>query len=388
MRCINEASARRNPESRLVAPRNYQCRCGCPVFFRNSRCLSCDTPLGYEPNLGKLYPLEPAGQADLWHLAGAAECRGKIYRRCLNLTSASACNWLVPAWDGTNVQTLCQSCRLDRTIPDLSIPANQEAYHRISMAKRRLLSFLIVRDLPVASRVSEDPERGLAFDFLRSPAGGPRVMTGHNDGIITLNIEEAEDSTRERIRSEMGEAYRTLLGHLRHEAGHYYWDRLVASTSWMEEFRALFGDERTDYAAALQTYYERGAARDWQQRFVTPYASAHPWEDWAETWAHYLHMMDTLECALSFGLNPDSSIEMRFKPYTPDVLFRPQDPGGAQFLHFLDSWTRLTAVLNELSRSMGLHDFYPFTLSDGAVAKLQFVHLVVSDVSASATKAA
>src|SRR6202011_5238904 len=35
---------------------------------------------------------------------------------------------------------------------------------------------------------------------------------------------------------------------------------------------------------------------------VTPYASAHPWEDFAETWAHYFHMVDTLETATAFGL--------------------------------------------------------------------------------------
>jgi hypothetical protein len=277
---------------------------------------------------------------------------------------------------------------LDRTIPDLSIAANSEAYHRISNAKRRLVSFLIALGLPVASRLSEDPERGLAFDFLRSPAGGPRVMTGHDNGIITLNVDEAEDSTRERIRDEMGEAYRTLLGHLRHEVGHYYWGRLIERTAWIQEFRRRFGDEREDYAEALHNYYQNGPAPDWPQRFVTAYASAHPWEDWAETWAHYLHMMDSLECAVSFGLDPDSSIEVQVPPFTADALDRPQDPGGARFLHFLNSWVRLAAVLNELSRAMGLNDFYPFALSRGAVAKLHFVHLVVSDVSASVTKAA
>ncbi len=305
------------------------------------------------------------------------------------MDSASGCNWLVPAGGGgKTLQTLCQSCRLDRTIPDLSFALNAKAYHRVSDAKRRLISLLIALELPVASRISEDPQRGLAFDFLRSPVEGPRIMTGHADGIITLNIEEAEDSTRERIRSEMGEEYRTLLGHLRHETGHYYWDRLIASTSRVEDFRALFGDERRDYAAALQTYYQQGPLPDWQQNHVSAYASAHPWEDWAETWAHYLHMMDTLECALSFGLNPDSSIELKIKPFASEALFRPQDPGAGRFLHLLDSWSRLTAVLNELSRAMGLNAFYPFALSNTAAAKLHFVHLIVTDVSSSVTKAA
>jgi hypothetical protein len=362
----------------MLAPRSYQCRCGKPIFFRNSRCLACGSALGFEPNLGRLYALLPAGEPDLWKLADA-EAHANRYRRCANLTSVSGCNWLVP---GTNRQTLCQSCRLDRTIPDLSIPADAEAYRSISNAKRRVVSFLIALGLPVASRISEDPERGLAFDFLRSPAEGPRVMTGHDHGLITLNIEEAEDSTRERIRGEMGEPYRTLLGHLRHETGHYYWERLIENADWIEDYRRVFGDERQDYAAAIQAHYQSGPTPGWQQSFISAYASTHPWEDWAETWAHYLHVMDTLETALGFGLDPESSIEMEVKPFTSDALFRPEDPGGEQFLRFLNSWTRLTAVLNELSRAMGLHDFYPFALPRRVVAKLHFVHLVVTEAAA------
>jgi hypothetical protein len=331
--------------------------------------------------------LEPAGPADLWRLADDNEARGTLYRRCANLFSAAGCNWTVEAAEGdANPPLLCQCCRLDRTIPDLSIAANQEAYHRISIAKRRLVSSLITLGLPVASRISEDPAHGLAFDFLRSSPGGPRVLTGYEDGIVTLNIEEAEDSTREQIRREMGEAYRTLLGHLRHETGHYYWDRLIARTDWLDDFRRLFGDERADYGAALKTHYQQGPRPDWNERCVTAYAGVHPWEDWAETWAHYLHIVDTLDCALSFGLDPESSIEMEVKPFTSDALCRPQDPEGPRFLHFINSWTRLTAALNELSRAMGYNDFYPFVLSRHAVAKLHFVHLVVSDAGAHASE--
>ena len=368
------------PQKMRLTPRSYQCRCSKPIFFRNSRCLACGAALGFEPNLGRLYALRPAGEPNLWKLTDAGDASGNRYRRCANLTSVSGCNWLVSADDtGANRQTLCQSCRLDRTIPDLSIPADAEAYRSISNAKRRVVSFLIALGLPVASRISEDPERGLAFDFLRSPDDGPRVMTGHDHGLITLNIEEAEDSTRERIRGEMGEPYRTLLGHLRHETGHYYWDRLIENSAWIEDYRRVFGDDRQDYAAAIQAHYQSGPAPGWQQNFISAYASTHPWEDWAETWAHYLHVMDTLETALGFGLDPESSIEMEVKPFTSDALFRPKDPSGERFLRFLNSWTRLTAVLNELSRAMGLHDFYPFALPRGVVAKLHFVHLVVTE---------
>jgi hypothetical protein len=375
----------RASKTTAVAPAGFHCKCGEPVFFRNSRCVSCNSPLGYEPNLRKIVTLEPGATEDLWRLGEDAENSGQLYRRCDNLFSAAACNWIVPVSDnGAIQQTLCQCCRLDRTIPDLSNAADQEAYHRISIAKRRLVACLITLGLPVASRISEDVEHGVAFDFLRSPSVGPRILTGYENGIITLNIEEAEDSRREQIRLEMGEAYRTLLGHLRHETGHYYWDRLIAGTAWIDDFRDLFGDEREDYAAALQTRYQQGPPLGWEARCVSAYAGVHPWEDWAETWAHYLHMMDTIDCALGLGLDPDSSIEMEVKPFTADALFRPEDPEGPRFLHFINSWTRLTAALNELSRAMGFNDFYPFVWSPRVVAKLHFVHLVVCDIGAAA----
>lgn len=264
-------------------------------------------------------------------------------------------------------------------IPDLSDPDNFAPYQRIAIAKRRLVALLMSLGLPVCSRVSEDTERGLAFDFLRSPAAGPAIMTGHEDGIVTLNIEEAEDSIRERIRAQMGEPYRTLLGHLRHETGHYYWDRLVQNTAWHDEFRNVFGDERQDYNGALSAYYQNGPAVNWQHAYVSAYASAHPWEDWAETWAHLLHMEDTYRTAVSFGMDPESSLYLQVEPFETDTIVAPNPTEGTMFLRFINAWTRLTAVMNELSRAMGQSDFYPFVLSRGAVAKLHFVHRVIEE---------
>jgi hypothetical protein len=229
--------------------------------------------------------------------------------------------------------------------------------------------------------VSEDTEHGVMFDFLRAAPGAPRVVTGHAHGLVTLDVEEADDATRERLRTSLREPYRTLLGHLRHEIGHYYWDRLVAGSGWLAPFRARFGDERQDYKKALERHYREGPAADWPLRCVTAYASAHPWEDWAETWAHHLHMVDTLDTALSFGLE-GGDVEIEIEPYGNDALDAPGDPGAPRFLGLVNGWLQITALMNELSRSMGQPDLYPFVLSHHAVAKLHFVHRVVNATAA------
>jgi hypothetical protein len=198
-----------------------------------------------------------------------------------------------------------RACQLNRTIPHLETPGNLLRWQRLEAAKHRLVYGLLRFGLPLTSR-AEDPQAGLAFDFLAD--SGPafrenaQAMTGHSQGLITINIAEADDAERERHRQDMAEPYRTLLGHFRHEIGHYYWERLVRGGTWLEPFRALFGDERQDYGAGLERHYAAGPRPDWSQRFVSAYAGMHPWEDWAETWAHYLHIVDTLETANAFGL--------------------------------------------------------------------------------------
>ena len=372
-----------------LAGRAYRCRCGCPVFFRNSTCLACGTPLGYDPGLARLLPLMAGARPATWvawQADGSAfeqtDAPRKTYLRCTNLRTPAACNWLVP--EAQPQLRLCQACRLNRTIPDLNDaehPDNGQLWGRIELAKRRLVSALLVLGLPVASRVSEDRERGLMFDFLRSPDTGPHILTGHDSGLITLNLDEADDAVRETLRKAMHEPYRTLLGHFRHEVGHYYWDRLVCGTSWIEGFRTLFGDETQDYAASLQTNYARGPRRDWAVHYVSAYASVHPWEDWAECWAHYLHMSDTVDTALSFGLSTDIA-QLEFSPFTLDSLYQPDHPDAERFLAFLNHWTQLTMLLNEMSRAMGQPDFYPFVLPHEVVPKLHFIHLVVSSTGA------
>jgi hypothetical protein len=233
--------------------------------------------------------------------------------------------------------------------------------------------------LPVASQLDEDPEHGLVFDFVRSEPGGEPVVTGHHGGVITMDVAEADDALRERQRQAMDEPYRTLLGHFRHEIGHYHWDRLVDGTDWLEPFRALFGEEREPYGDALDAYYRDGPPDGWRDGFISAYATAHPWEDWAESWAHYLHMSDAVETAARIGLAASAAGAIVTRPFGRWALWRSDRPGAARFLRLLNDWVGLTAVMNEMSRSMGQPDFYPFVLSAPVVAKLHFIHCLIGE---------
>jgi hypothetical protein len=339
--------------------------CGQLVFFENTQCLQCGHRLAYLPGIGQMGSLESLANG-LWH-SPAADAAGTEYRLCANYTAHDVCNWAVDASDGN---PLCLSCRLTRVIPDLAA-GHREAWYRLEVAKRRLLYSLLKLRLPVTDRQT-DPSRGLAFELVADASGPqPPVVTRHCEGVITINVAEADDAERERRRIALNEPYRTLLGHFRHEVGHYYWDRLVKDSERLEAFRALFGDERQDYAAALQAYYEKGPRQDWQARFVSAYATMHPWEDWAETWAHYLHVTDTVETAAACG------IALRPRRAGEPVLEQlPTDTASpdAPIDRLIESWFPLTYLLNNLNRALGLPDGYPFVLSAPAIEKMRFVH--------------
>ena len=369
--------------------KRYNCQCGNPIFFRNSSCLACATQLGYDSQLGLLIPLKEALIEGTWDRYEApnqsspetAEPQqfqaSKHYRRCANLPTTAACNWLIAAFEPPNT-TLCLACSLNRTIPDLNDlanPQNSVFWGRVELAKRRMLAGVLGLGLQVVSK-QQDPQTGLAFDLVSDQPGTSAVLTGHDSGLITLNLQEADDAARESIRSAMHEPYRTLLGHFRHEIGHYFWEALIKNSTWLDGFRQLFGDESQDYAASLQKNYTFGPPENWQLNYISSYASTHPWEDWAETWAHYLHMRDTLDTAASFGLTVDAS-SLEFTPFATDALRFPNEATSASFLTFLNEWTGLTVLLNEMSRTMGQPDFYPFALPMPAVAKLHFVHVVI-----------
>jgi len=343
----------------------FECQnCGHPLYFENTRCESCGLRLGYLPARETISALQPDDKdQDLWRALASPNER---YRFCAN-AQYDVCNWLIRA--GTSEQ-YCAACRHNRTIPDLSVEGNRERWYRMEVAKHRLFYTLLKLRLPLATK-AEDPD-GLAFDFLAAPAGpaGPPVMTGHDNGLITLNLAEADDAERERQRHNMGEPYRTLLGHFRHEIAHYYWSRLVATSDRLGEFRDLFGDERRDYAGALQEHYANGPAQDWPSHFVTAYASAHPWEDFAETWAHYFHMVDTLETAGAFGL----SLRPKLRKGADIAAKFDFDPYRAEMERIIEAWLPLTFAVNSINRSMGLSDLYPFVLAPTVIAKLTFVH--------------
>ena len=339
------------------------------VFFENTHCLRCGHLLAFLPDLMEIGSLDPAGDGT-WQSPHPA-AGGRTYRLCTNYSGAQVCNWAV---DARRDDALCEACQLTITIPDLTVEGHQGAWYKLEAAKRRLVYTLLNLRLPIESR-SRDP-RGLAFEFLADPVDGQApIVTGHSSGVITIALAEADDAERERRRNMLGEPYRTLLGHLRHESGHYYWTRLIEGTDRVAVFRAQFGDERDDYAAALNRHYANGPAPDWQTRFVSAYASAHPWEDWAETWAHYLHITDTLETAAACGVS--------IRPRRRDEPAMPNVPATAgtldtPFDRLMASWYPLTYLLNSLNRGLGIADAYPFVLPAAAVEKLRFVHDTVA----------
>jgi hypothetical protein len=348
--------------------KSFHCNhCEQVVFFESVGCVNCGRLLAYLPDRQSMGALD-AGENGAW-LYRSKDGAQSSYRLCTNYSQHNVCNWAVPARDDDEA---CLSCRLTQPTPELADEAHRLAWFKLETAKRRLVYTLQHLHLPLLSKKT-DAEHGLAFEF-RAEAPDRPVLTGHANGLITINIAEADDAIREQRRANLHEAYRTLLGHFRHESGHYYWDRLVFNSQHLDAFRALFGDERQDYSAALQRHYDQGAPANWQSNFISAYASSHPWEDWAENWAHYLHMIDVTETAVSCGLT--------LRPRHPnDPLLEP-DPKllkRRRFEAVMDAWFSVTYVLNNLNRSLGQQDAYPFVLSDATIEKLRFVHQVIED---------
>jgi hypothetical protein len=330
--------------------RHLSCpNCGEPVFFENDVCLSCQTPIGFDPDhfsmVAVAYDDDPSG-----------------LRHCAN-AQRDGCNWVVPP----GVTGLCRSCTLTRTRPPAGDDAAHAGFVEAEAAKRRLVAQLIDLGLPIVP--FSDDEEGLGFDLLSSRFD--QVMIGHEDGLITLDLAEADDSHRERVRADLGEAYRTLLGHFRHEVGHYYWMVLVRDGGHLEEFREKFGDERVDYGQAVSAHYGSDGPTGWEETHVSAYATMHPWEDWAETFAHLLHIRDTIQTAIESGVSVTDARDGEQVP-APGVEEGPFD----ELVH---QWIALSGALNMLNRSMGEPDLYPFVLAPTLIDKLAYVDRLVRD---------
>ncbi|MBU3749218.1 MAG: hypothetical protein FGM52_01990 [Mycobacterium sp.] len=325
--------------------RDFGCpTCGQHLAFENSICLSCGSAVGFSPPDMAFRVVGPAG--------------AEGYQLCANLHLAQ-CNWLVPAFPAGQ---LCASCALTRTRPADIDHAGMAAFAEAERAKRRLIADLYELRLPVVGR-RDDPHHGLAFDLLSSAEA--QVVTCHDNGVITVDLAEGDDIHRERRRLDLDEPYRTLLGHFRHEIGHYYFHRLVAGAPGrLDRFRCLFGDPDQDYQAAVARHYSQGAPVDWQLNHVSAYATMHPAEDWAETFAHYLHIRSTLDTAAAYGLAPAAgSYRSALGPNGFDTI--------------IEIWLPLAWSLNMVNRSMGKPDLYPFVLSVPVLEKMRLIHGVL-----------
>ena len=345
----------------------YQCpNCSRLLHFEARVCPSCAFTLGYDP----------AANVFLFLVDGATTWRdhdGEPHDVvvCANNNEYEVCNWLVPTNDNT---PFCRACRYNKTIPDLSGPQVPERWGKIEAAKRRLIQEIIALRIPCETMIeaAENGTFGLAFDLLYDPVGEEsgtvQITTGHEAGLITLNVMEADDAKREAMRNRLGEPYRTLLGHFRHEIGHYYWARLVESDpQWLAECRAIFGDDTMSYEEAHEKHYG-GEGSGWTTDFVSSYATMHPWEDFAETFAHLLHIKDALATIGGFGMRlmnwPGEDVQpaVDFDPYTADTQT------------LVNEWRPFAFAENAINRAMGQPDLYPFHISEAITAKLDFVN--------------
>ena len=334
----------------------FQCgNCHHPLFFESTYCENCGHLSGYRDADRQMLTFDSSSHS----LVSDQE---KIeYKYCKN-KAHGVCNWLVDKYDP---QEFCRACQLNRTIPNLKDGKNFPRWQNLEIAKHRLVYQLQKIGLDLPSKMNDD--NGLCFDFI-AKQNNPKIMTGHANGVITILIKEADAARREQMRMLLNEPYRTLIGHLRHEVGHYFWERLVWSDeAVLSQFRAIFGDEQASYADALDAYYKNGAPQNWQESFISKYATAHPWEDWAETWAHYLHIMDMVETSHFFGLkaSPTETMmaEVTVDPYT--IM---------DFQTIVQTCVPLSFAVNSINRAMGIPDVYPFVISPAVVQKMTFIH--------------
>ena len=362
----------------LTIMKLFKCsNCAQPVYFENTFCLQCNSSLGFVADLLQPFALKVESNN---HFSLIGRKSDTHYRYCANFQN-QVCNWIIPQ---NNPSNFCKACDLNRTIPNITNPEYASRWRKIEVAKHRLIYQLLRLKLPFKNKV-QDAISGIVFDFMSDENSvDGKILTGHDNGSITINIAEADDIEREMARKSMNEVYRSLLGHFRHEIGHYYFDRLINQTDYLQRYRQLFGDESADYSGALERYYNQGPLPNWSNNYISAYATAHPWEDWAETWAHYLHIIDTLETAYAFGLSVDPLVAEATKNFSADITHDPYKVKS--FDTILNQWLPLTFALNSLNRSMGLQDTYPFFITTAVIEKMKFIHEVVRSCQEKAPK--
>lgn len=346
--------------------RPFTCtHCGNTVFFENSHCARCGSALGYVPDEQRLVAFVSLAEAVPWERAGEP---GTPLRPCANRMQHALCNWMVDTGiDGA----LCASCRLNLTVPDPAVAGHLARWTAIESAKRRLVYGARRLGLSLVPKVGAGDTQGLGFRVLDPAAEADPVVTGHADGVVTLNLLEADDVHRETVRASFQEPWRTVLGHLRHEFAHYVFHRWIAGDDEaLARWRAAFGDERADYAQALQAYHAQGAPAGWEAQHVSAYATAHPHEDWAETCAHLLLIVDALETAHAWGLQLNGPVAQA-APQAPTLEAASID------VLVLQQWLPVAQCLNAMNRSLGLRDSYPFLLPPAVVGKLQVAAVLV-----------
>lgn len=335
--------------------KRFTCACGATVYFDNTLCLSCRRVLGFDPDTRELLALEPTADGEALVAVSANAAPGEsTFQRCANTLRHDVCNWLVPA--GSD-ERFCRACALNDIIPNLTTPTNLSRWKVLEIAKRRLVLELEALGLTVT-------REQMRFMFIEDQSSNPEVIpeyvsTGYHAGVITINVAEADDIRREEIRVALGERYRTVLGHFRHESGHCYWETLIAEGPVREQFRILFGDERQSYSEALARHYAGGVSAEHSSSHITPYATMHPWEDWAECWCHFLHIRAALISASEAGWIESPNFD-------------------------LEVWAGVAVRLNEVARSLGVDDPYPFVITPRVAEKITFVRQQIEGAGPSA----
>ncbi|MGE0214146.1 zinc-binding metallopeptidase family protein [Mycolicibacterium sp.] len=342
----------------------------CAAFtpFEADRCAACRTPVGLHLPTTSMVALD----------GDAVRVDGQRWIRCTQAETLQ-CNWLVPDEHvDAGQRGRCLADSLIRREPDAADTVAREKLVPTTAALRRLVFQLLDIGLPVEPYFRRTG--GLAFDLLSSFSEDRPVTIGHADGVITIDLVESLDAYRESLRVRLGEPYRTMLGHFRHEVGHYYQNVLVetgpGAQRHLTECRALFGDERAGYGEAIDRHYRFGAPADWQDTFISEYATMHPWEDFAECFAHYLHITDTLDTAREAGMVLHAD-RVRFRAprdVTPSPCY-----DDASVHRLLDDWAWIALFFNRVNTAMGKPPLYPFTIPPPVADKLDFVHRVIRE---------